>query len=173
MVINDGITWQYYPKSDYPQKILLDVIEVFKKNEKPIDSGKKQLVSNELLSKIRNDLKKIGFVVEEGKKKEEKIKIPVLFGENGTLEKSFETDAYHQKSGTVIEVEAGKAVTNYQFLRDLFQACMMKDTYYLIIAVRNVYHKNPDFQKVNTFFSTLYASQRLTLPLKGILIIGY
>ena len=173
MIINNGITWQYYPKSNYPQKILLDVIEVFKKSEKTIDSGTKQLVSNDVLSEIRYDLKKIGFEVEEGKKKEEKIKIPVLFGENGTFEKSFEADAYHEESGTVIEVEAGRAVTNYQFLKDLFQACMMKDTYYLVIAIRNQYRNKPDFQKVNTFFNTLYTSQRLTLPLKGILIIGY
>jgi len=48
---------------------------------------------------------------------------------------------------------------------------------YLAIAVRNIYVaagiKNPDFDRVVTFFDTLYASNRISLPLKGILILGY
>jgi hypothetical protein len=70
-------------------------------------------------------------------------------------------------------VEAGRGVTNYQFLKDLFQACMMHEVSYLAIAVRNKYRNSHDYEKVQTFFETLYASQRLTLPLKGRLIIGY
>ena len=50
---------------------------------------------------------------------------------------------------------------------------MMHDLDYLIIVVRNDYRRNPDFENVTTFFDTLYASGRLQLPLKGILIIGY
>jgi len=87
--------------------------------------------------------------------------------------RSFDADAYNELEGFVIEVEAGRGVTNYQFLKDLFQACMMHEVSYLAIAVRNKYRNSRDFEKVQTFFETLYASQRLTLPLKGILIIGY
>jgi hypothetical protein len=72
-----------------------------------------------------------------------------------------------------LEVEAGRAVVNYQFLKDIFQACMMYGVEYLIIAVRNDYQKKDDFQKVCVFLETLYISNRLSLPLKGILIIGY
>ena len=103
----------------------------------------------------------------------DKIHIPVLFGRNGTVEKAFDADAYHPAERFVIEVEAGRAVTNHQFLKDLFQACMMHDVDYLTVAVRNVYRKSKDFEKVYTFFDTLYKSSRLSLPLKGILIIGY
>ena len=99
--------------------------------------------------------------------------MPVLFGMNGKLEKHFQADGYHQKTGTVIEVEAGRGVTNNQFLKDLFQACMMHEVHYLVIAVRKKYRKSPDFNKVITFFDTLYASGRLSLPLEGILVIGY
>ena len=99
--------------------------------------------------------------------------MPVLFGPNGRLEKYFDADGYNEQTKTVIEVEAGRAVTNYQFLKDLFQACMMYEVDFLIIAVRIDYKGNPDFQKVITFFDTLYSSGRLVLPLKGILIIGY
>lgn len=70
-------------------------------------------------------------------------------------------------------MEAGRGVTNYQFLKDLFQACMMNNVEYLIIAVRNIYRTSKDFEKVATFFDTLYASGRIKLPLKGVLVIGY
>jgi RHS repeat-associated protein len=114
-----------------------------------------------------------GFTVELGKKAEQKINVPVLFGLNGRLEKSFDADAYHQAGGFVVEVEAGRGVVNNQFLKDLFQACMMHDVFYLAIAVRNVYKGRQDFEVVCRFLSTLYASQRLQLPLRGILVVGY
>jgi len=126
-----------------------------------------------VLSFITENLKQTGLTVEESKKSDDKIKVPVLFGVNGKLEKYFEADAFNSKTNTVIEVEAGRAVTNYQFLKDLFQACMMTEVDYLVIAVRNFYKNNPDFQKVITFFETLYVSGRIQMLLRGVLIIGY
>lgn len=79
--------------------------------------------------------------------------------------------------GFVVEIEAGRATINNQFLKDLFQACMMDEVTQLAIAVRNIYQaagaNNNDFERVVTFFDTLYASDRLKLPLKGILVVGY
>jgi hypothetical protein len=49
----------------------------------------------------------------------QKIHVPVLFGANGKVEKSFDADAYSPKAGFVLEVEAGRAVANNQFLKDL------------------------------------------------------
>ena len=89
------------------------------------------------------------------------------------LEKYFEADAHNKEQATVVEVEAGRAVVNYQFLKDLFQACMMHNIYYLVIAVRNIYKKSRDFEKVVTFFETLYISERMNLPLKGILKVSF
>lgn len=107
------------------------------------------------------------------KKDEDKIKVPVLYGKNGKLEKSFDADAYSQELKTVIEVEAGRAFTNYQFLKDLFEACVMTDVEYCVIAVRRIYRNSDDFNKVITFMDTLYSSTKFSLPLKGVLIIGY
>ena len=85
--------------------------------------------------------------------------------------------ALHLHGKTVIEVEAGKALTNHQFLKDLFEACMMNEADYLVIAVRNIYatklSASKDFEKIEQFFDTLYQSERLQLPLSGILLIGY
>ena len=54
-----------------------------------------------------------------------------------------------------------------------FQACVMHDIEQLVIAVRNDYRGHDDFETVINFLDTLYTSNRLNLPLKGILIIGY
>lgn len=167
------INWQFFPKSRIIPIHLFDVVNVFEKTENLISSELFGYGSNEVLSKICKKLEFIDFKIEKSKKINDKIKVPVLFGPNGKLEKYFDADGYNEKTKTVIEVEAGRAVTNYQFLKDLFQACMMYEVDFLIIAVRKNYKGNPDFQKVITFLDTLYASGRLTLPLKGILIIGY
>lgn len=168
------INWQYYPKSDKVPSHLLKVISVFESHNDIIESPINKLVSNDVLAILANDLENINFKVERSKRREDKIRIPVLFGRNGEVERSFDADAYNKKTKTVLEVEAGRAVDNYQFLKDLFQACIMHNTEYLAIAVKNIYKVNQeDFNKVTSFFDTLYASQRLKLPLKGILIIGY
>jgi len=163
----------YYSKRKRVPVSLDKVIDVFKKNNRKISSKSKTLISDEVLKKIQQDLKELGFRVETGKKKDEKITIPVLTDNQGKVKKYFDVDAYHEKKGIVIEVEAGRAVHNYQFLKDLFQACMMPGVKYLVIAVRNNYSGQKDFNKVSKFMETLYESDRLNLPLKGILIIGY
>lgn len=167
------ILWHFFPKSRIIPENLHDVLKVFETNEILINSDNHNYSSNKVLEIVRTNLEKLDFQIEISKKSTDKIKVPVLFGQNGKLEKYFEADGYNKANKTVIEVEAGRAVTNYQFLKDLFQACMMYEVDYLVIAVRKKYRNNPDFQYVITFFDTLYSSGRLQLPLKGILIIGY
>ena len=168
-----GIQWQFFPKSKIIPNHLKEVVDVFENNLEKINSDLFKYSSNEVLEKVAGSLDKINYIVEKSKKSNDKIKVPVLFGPNGKLEKYFDADGYNIKTKTVIEVEAGRAVTNYQFLKDLFQACMMYEVDFLVIAVRRTYLKNQDFKIVITFFDTLFASGRLRLPLEGILIIGY
>ena len=167
------VNWQYFPKSDNAPSIALKIIKCFESVHSKIDSANHQLQSNAVLSELCSSLESAGFKVETGKKANQKIHVPVLFGLNGKLEKSFEADAFNEEEGFVLEVEAGRAVANNQFLKDLFQACMMHDVEYLGVAVRNEYKSSNDFDRVIKFIDTLYSSNRLKLPLKGILIIGY
>lgn len=167
------IQYQFYPKSNSTPTSLLKIVDIFKIKKDLLSSSKYQLQSNEVLHIIADDIESLGYQVERSKKAEDKIKVPVLFGRNGTLEKYFEADCYNIEEKVVIEVEAGRAVSNYQFLKDIFQASVMNDVDFLIIAVRNIYRESNDFEKVINFLDTLYASNRLSLPLKGILIIGY
>jgi hypothetical protein len=167
------INWQYFPKSDKIPNHLEEVVNVFEEKQTDINSEKHQYSSDEVLSHLRYGLEKINYQVEKSKKRADKIHVPVLFGKNGSLDKYFEADGLNTKTKTVIEVEAGRGVTNHQFLKDLFQASVMHDIEYLVISVRNIYRTSKDFEKVISFLDTLYASNRLKLPLSGILIIGY
>lgn len=170
------INWQIFPKSLEPTNVFKAVISCFEKAELSISSEKHHWSSDIVLKILRPHLEGIGFRVESGKKKVQRIRVPVLFGRQGVCEKSFEVDAHHKEERAVLEVEAGRGVLNYQFLKDLFEACTMQNVDYLILAVRNIYgkwKKQKDFETVLNFFETLYASGRMQLPLKGILVLGY
>ena len=161
------IRHQFFPVNKKTPEHLVSVIKVFNEYEDKINSHKHKLDSNTVLEILRKNLEGMGFRIETGKKKNEKIKIPVLFGENGRIIKSFDVDGYHEEFKTVLEVEAGRGVTNNQFLKDFFEACIMVNVDYCIIAVRDTYLKQKDFEKVKDFFDSMYASGRMNIPLKG------
>lgn len=167
------IRFQFFPRSVGISDELKKVINSFKEAEPKISSEKLTLKSNEVLEKLRPYLEAIDYKVETGKSNVDKIHVPVLFGYDNKIDKSFNADALSKNGKIVIEVEAGRAVVNNQFLKDIFQACMMFGVEYLVIAVRNDYRGSDDFRKIYTFLETLYISNRLHLPLKGILLIGY
>lgn len=174
------INYQFFPRSQGITEKISEIINCFEKVDNSKNKGQ-HLKSNEMLAMLRPHLEAIGFKVESGKSANEQINVPVLFGENNNVDKSFAADALSNDHKIVIEVEAGRAVFNNQFLKDIFQACMMFEVEYLVIAVLNEYkfkvngqeRSSHDFQSIKTFLETLYISNRLQLPLKGILLIGY
>jgi len=165
--------WSYFPRNNRISEEHLKVVNAFIVNESKISSENQSLHSDEVLHIVANELEKLGYIVEKSKKDKDKIKMPVLYGECGIPTVNFETDVYNKDTKTVIEVEAGRGVTNYQFLKDFFESCCMDNTDYLCIAVRLKYRISNDYEKVCSFFEALYASNRFMIPLKGILIIGY
>lgn len=176
------IDWAYFPRNSPPTSFSMRIVECFElvsaridseSNNSKIAAGFTDAQSDRVLSAVRPGLEALGFLVESTKKSAGKINVPVLFGRRGKPVRSFQADAYCQPENYVVEVEAGRAVVNYQFLKDLFQACVMSEVEYFGLAVRNVYKSSKDFEKVYDFFDTLYTSGRLQLPLKGILLIGY
>lgn len=167
------IRYQFFPRSRGVTEEIQKVIDCFKVVENEIDSSTKNLVSNDVLTVVRPHIERNGYKVEKGKSDEEKIDVPVLFGQDNKIDKSFYADALSSDGRIVIEVEAGQATENHRFFKDIFEACMMFDVEYLVLAVRNIYRKHDDFQRIFTFLETMYISNRLQLPLKGILLIGY
>ena len=167
------INWNFYPQNNKLPEHLEVIIKAFEEKQPQIDSENFHLSSNEVLTILEPALSNMNYRVEKSKKTEEKIRIPVLFGINGKEQLAFEADAYSEEFNTVIEVEAGRAVANYQFLKDFYQASMMIDVQYLCIAVRNTYRGSSDFLKVCDFMGAMYISNKIQTPLKGILILGY
>lgn len=167
------LRYQLFPRSVGITEELQAIVKCFETAHEGVKSSGHNLNSDGVLKILRPHLEAIGCKVETGKSKGEKIPVPVLFGLNNSIDKSFSADAISKDGKIVIEVEAGRAYLNFQFLKDIFQACMMHGVEYLVLAVRNSYIDNDDFQRVHTFLETLYISNRLALPLKGIILIGY
>ena len=84
----------------------------------------------------------------------------------------FEVDCWHKTNKIVVEIEAGRAFTNHQFLKDIFETSMMVDVDYLVLADRNIYIKNEDYAKISIWLETLYLASGIELELKGILLIA-
>lgn len=167
------IRYQLFPRSVGLTAELRTVIACFEAVYDKIKSPENTLNSDGVLHHLRPHLEQVGFTIETGKSKAEKIPVPVLFGLNNKIDKSFSADGLSKDGRLVLEVEAGRAVANYQFLKDIFQACMMHGVEYLVLDLRNDYRGSDDFHRVYSFLETLYISSRLVLPLRGIILIGY
>lgn len=167
------LKYQLFPRSVGLTENLKQVIQCFEVCYDEIKSPDRLLNSDGVLAHLRPHLEELGYKVEAGKSKSDKIPVPVLFGLNNRVDKSFSADALSADGKTVLEVEAGRAFVNFAFLKDMIQASLMHNVEYLVLAVRNDYKKHDDFKTIYTFLETLYISNRLIIPLKGIVLIGY
>ena len=97
-------------------KDIQNVIDCFKTVENDIDSFTKDLVSNDVLAAVRPHIERHGYKVERGKSNEEKIDVPVLFGQDNQIDKSFYADALSPDGKIVIEVETRLTNRSMQML---------------------------------------------------------
>ena len=170
--------WSYFPKTDPLPDLLNKPIQIFEDKFSLIDSSKNDLnelrkSSDEVLKIVSKEFIDLGYEVETGKKKEQKVRVPVLFSHNGEVAQAFEVDGWHTDHKIVLEIEAGRALVNHQFLKDIFCASVMVNVDYLVLAVRQVYKKQQDFKKIAEWLDTLFITNRIQLSLKGILLICY
>jgi len=118
-----------------------------------------------------------GYLVETGKTKTGKITRPVLFGENGKAQVAYDVDGFHPAHGVVLEVEAGRGAANNADYRDIIRASLMVDARYLALAMMLDYRggnqKLRSYEQTRSRVDAIYASDRLRLPLDGLLLIGY
>jgi hypothetical protein len=126
MAQKQSIFWQFFPVSDPPPRHLVELVQQFELKREDISSESHDLPSDKVVEVLRPGLLGVGYSVEMSKAAADKISVPVLFGRNGRVTKAFDADAYQADTRTVLEVEAGRGYTNYQFLKDLFQACMIR-----------------------------------------------
>ena len=175
-----------FPKTDPIPKELEEIIGVFEKNfekintvkdEEKITKGvkdiKDRLQSDDVLKIVEKDFLDLNFKIETDKKKSNKIRVPVLFGHQGKTAQAFEVDGWHEENKVVLEIERGRAFANNQFLKDIFEVSVMVNVDYLVLAVSNLYKGSNDFEKICVWLETIYATNRIKLSLRGILLVGY
>lgn len=173
--------WKYYPPRHRPPDWVESVTEAFEASRQEIDSSSNSITSDRALAVLRPALLALGFEVEAGKKKAQKIRRPVLFGERGHEELAYEVDAFHPDQGIALEVEAGRGARGNAVYRDLIQTSLLVDANFLVLAVQTSYrHKSSgkdivvqSYRDTMNLLDAIYASNRLHLPLDGILLVGY
>lgn len=139
------------------------------------------LGSDQVLQQLADGLHELGYAVESGKKASERIRRPVLFGGNGHAEVSYEIDAFHDGHGIVVEVEASRGARGNATYRDLIRASLIVDASFLALLLPIAYRHVSSGREVSVraykecadLLSALYASQRLPLPFRGVLLVGY
>jgi hypothetical protein len=171
-----------FPRTEPPPSFASEVAEVFRRHETEIATTalKKGLTSNEVLGVIRDELVVLGFQVEAGRQRADKIQRPVFFGENGEPTLNYLIDAYHPVWRSGLEVEAGRAWMGNAIYRDLIQGLVMVQVDVLILAVPNAYKYqsggrtviSADYENTINVAQTLFGHTRVRLPY-GLLIIGY
>lgn len=154
---------------------------VFSEAKPSIDSAANYVRSDAALAALRPRLEELGFDVERGKKAVDKIRRPVLFGELGAEALAYEVDAFRATDGIALEVEAGRGARSNAVYRDLIQTALLVDARFLVLAVQQAYrHKTAgqdvtvqSYRDTRNLLDAIYASDRLQLPLEGVLVIGY
>jgi hypothetical protein len=175
--------WRYFPAHSPPPSWAEPLAGIFRAHRKQIDSKvthSKRMESNDVLAAIADDLEnELGFTVERGKKKLGKLPRPVFFGDEGKYLRTYEIDAFQPDLGLALEVEAGRATMGNAIYRDLIQASLMVDAAFLAMAVPAEYRygkkptKELSYAKTYSVVEAIYGSERMRLPFKGLLLIGY
>ncbi|KRF42530.1 hypothetical protein ASH01_17050 [Terrabacter sp. Soil811] len=137
--------------------------------------------SDAVLARLRPDLEALGYQVESGKTRANKITRPVLFGENGKPSVSYEIDAFHDSLKVAVEVEAGRGAANNADYRDILRTSLLLDADYLALFMPIAYHYRSGgksgvmhaYDGTHSQLDAIYASRRLQLPFEGVLLIGY
>ncbi len=95
-------TWRYYPLSSRPPHWVTSVVAGFASQQAAIDSTLRLgLNSDAVLSALRPGLTALGFDIEAGKKKSDKIRRPILFGDHGVESLAYEVDGFHSNRRSV------------------------------------------------------------------------
>ena len=174
--------YQFFPRTEHPPEFVNELVRVFAKHRDAVDTEQleKGLTSDLALSLLRTDLEEIGFEVEGGKAKHQKVERPVFFGLQGEATLRYEIDAFNPEWRCGLEIEAGRATMGNAIYRDLVQAMVMVNVDILAIAVPNAYKfqskgrttVSRDFDNARAIAEALFGHSRFQLPYR-LLLIGY
>jgi hypothetical protein len=175
-------SWVYYPTRTRPPSWATDFIGVVAAAADEIDSRVAGgLNSNAVLGKLRPGLQALGYQVESSKLHADRIRRPVLFGENGVERVAYEIDAVHDSLGVLVEIEAGRGADGNAVYRDLVRASLIVDARFFVLGVLQQYRRMSSgrpiivssYRDTKNQLDAIYASGRLGLPFDGVLLVGY
>jgi hypothetical protein len=177
-----SIRFSTFPQTEPPPAFTNELVSVFQAHEPLIAtlSLTKGLTSDSVLGVLRDDLIKIGFEVEGGKRQNQIIERPVFYGENGVATVRYQIDAYHRGWKCGLEIEAGRAWMGNAVYRDLIQASIMVNVDYLVLAVPQAYKYlvgnqpkvSKDYDNTRSLAAALYGHTRFRLPYH-LIVLGY
>src|SRR5262249_37092663 len=177
-----SVRFSTFPRTQPPQPFVSEVVRIFEKHDAEIGTAAlaKGLTSDQVLARLNDDLRALGFSIELDKTHAGKLRRPVFFGENGHPERQYEIDGYHPAWRCGIEIEAGRAWMGNAVYRDLVQAMVMVDLDHLILAVPMTYKYNSggkltsskDYENTVSVADALYSHTRITMPY-SLTVIGY
>jgi hypothetical protein len=170
--------WKFYPSRSPAPEWVVKVVGAFSDAGSNIDSRSKHgVTSDAALAHLRPALVALGFEIEAGKTASGKIRRPVLFGESGRPVVAYEVDGFHPELGIVLEVEAGRGAAGNADYRDLVRTSLIVDAEYLILGMMLEYKTGKatmrSYERTRDQIDAIYASERLRLPFKGVLLVGY
>jgi hypothetical protein len=175
--------WSYFPRNAHPPgwaELLVGAVEAVRSEistEASVQDVTERRTSDLVLAALRPGMEKIGYIVESGKGTEQRIRRPVLFGDNGHPEVSYEIDAFHDGLGIAVEVEAGRGAMSNADYRDIIRMSLLLDAQYMVLIMPKIYRYGNSsthaFDRTRDQMSAIYASERLKLPFEGVLVIGY
>jgi hypothetical protein len=176
------IRFTSFPRTAAPPDFVREVVAAFQRHEQDVSTAAlaKGLTSNEVLIRLGVDLKGLGFDVEGGRQKADKIERPVFYGENGIPALNYQIDAYHKQWRCGLEIEAGRGWMGNAIYRDLVQAMVMVQVDHLILAVANKYKyqsggrsvSSSDYENTIAVADALYGHTRIQMPY-GLTVVGY
>jgi len=171
-----------FPRTEPPMAFARDLVQVFRVHENEISTVQleKGLTSDGVQAILAPDLISLGFQIETGKARHQKVERPVFFGDNGEPTLRYQIDGYHSVWRCGIEIEAGRAWMGNAVYRDLIQASVMVDLDYLCLAVPNTYRFlssgkltiSKDYDNTRDVADAIYGHNRLKMPYR-LLLIGY
>jgi hypothetical protein len=174
--------WTYYPAHDQPPSWVTLFVAAVAACRTEIESRSvSSLTSDRVLAVLRPFLVELGYEVEAGKHRSERIRRPVLFGDRGTERVAYEVDAVHDGLGIVVEVEAGRGARGNAVYRDLIRSSLIVGARFLVLGVMQEYRHQSSGQGVSVEsyreardqLDAIFASGRLRLPFEGVLLFGY
>ncbi|MBN1269829.1 MAG: hypothetical protein JXB04_09590 [Kiritimatiellae bacterium] len=172
--------WLYFPRSVVPPPWVARLVDVFSRQQPRIDTSTIHNKSDDVLAIIREGLEEMEFDVEGGTHAKT-IYRPVHFGEFGKADREYHIDSYHSGEKIGLEVEAGRSLRGNAVYRDIVQASLLVDVDFFALAIPQHYRFKAKGQEITdrpyeatvSIFDAIYSSQRLRLPLRGCLVIGY